>query len=91
MSERRPRARQRADLRQHWRGWLGDDHENTLAAANYLAWALRATGRYADARALAQDTLARRRQVLGEDHPSTLSSASSLAADLRALGEPDGL
>jgi Domain of unknown function (DUF4062)/NB-ARC domain len=34
-------------LRQHWRDRLGDDDENTLAAATYLAWALRAMGRYA--------------------------------------------
>jgi len=79
-----------ADLRQHWRGRLGDDHENTLAAVGYLAWALRAIGRYAEARDLDQDTLARSRRVLGEDHPDTLASASNLAADLRALGEADG-
>ncbi len=79
-----------ADLRQHWRGRLGDDHENTRAAANHLGWALRAMGRYAEARDLDQDTLDRHRRVLGEDHPSTLRSASNLAADLRALGEADG-
>jgi len=30
-----------ADFRQHWRDQLGDDHEHTLKAATYLAWALR--------------------------------------------------
>lgn len=79
-----------ADLLEHWRTRLGDDHEHTMATASYLAWALRAMGRYAEARDLAQDTLARRRRVLGEDHPSMLSSASDFAADLRALGETDG-
>jgi len=73
-------------LRQHWRARLGDDHENTQAATLYLAWALRDMGRYAEARELDEDTLARRR-VLGEDHPETLSSASNLADDLRDLGE----
>jgi len=75
------------DLRQHWRGRLGDDHENTLAAAGYLAWALRDMGRYAKARDLDQDTLNRYRRVLGEDHPNTLRSANNLALDLRRLGE----
>jgi hypothetical protein len=41
-----------AELCQHWRGQLGDDHEHTLAAANYLAWALRGTSCYAEARDL---------------------------------------
>ena len=44
-------------------------------------------GRYAEARDLDEDTLARRRRVLGEDHPGTLISASNLADDLRDLGE----
>jgi hypothetical protein len=77
------------ELLRHWRGRLGDDHENTRAVANQLAWALRALGRYAEARDLHQDTLNRRRQVLGDNHPSTLNSASNLAADLCALGETD--
>jgi Tetratricopeptide repeat/NB-ARC domain len=76
-----------ADLRQHWRGRLGDDHENTLASAGYLGEALHAMGRYAEARDLDQDTLDRRRRVLGEDHPDTLNSAANLANDLRTLGE----
>ena len=44
-------------------------------------------GRYAAARELDEDTLARRRRVLGEDHPGTLDSANNLALDLRVLGE----
>ena len=73
-------------LRQHWRDRLGDDQENTLAVAYYLAWALRAMGRYAEARARDEDTLARSRRVLGEDHPATLSAAHGLAIDLTCLG-----
>jgi hypothetical protein len=76
-----------ADLRQHWRDRLGDDHENTLAVALYLAWALRDMGRYAEARELDEDLLTRRRRVFGEDHPDTLNSASNLAIDLTNLGE----
>ena len=59
-----------ASLRQHWRDRLGDDDENTLAAVGYLAWALRDMGRYAEARELDEDTLARNRRMLGDDHPT---------------------
>ena len=58
-----------ASLRRHWRARLGDDDENTQEAALYLAWALRDMGRYAEARDLDEDTLARRRRVLGERPP----------------------
>jgi hypothetical protein len=78
-----------ADLWQHWRGRLGDDHERTRSAANYLAWSLRAMGRYAEARELAQDSLARRRRMLGEDHPDTLDAANNLASALPYLGEDE--
>ena len=74
-------------LYQQSRGRLGGDHAHTLIIALYLASALRAMGRYAEARYLNQDTLARQRRVLGEDHPQTLAAAGNLAADLRALGE----
>jgi len=74
-------------LRQRWRDRLGEDHEDTLAAAHHLAWALLEMGRYAESRDLNQDTLDRRRRVLGEDHPETLYSAHNLAITLRKLGE----
>ena len=73
-----------AALRQQWRDRLGDDDEHTLATAHYLAWALLAMGRYAEARDLNQDTLDRHRRVLGEDHPDTLNSANNLAIGLHA-------
>jgi hypothetical protein len=66
---------------------LGDNHPETLTSASRLAADLHALGEYHQARALDQDTLARRRRVLGDDHPDTLISANNLAADLRALGE----
>jgi Tetratricopeptide repeat len=77
-----------AGLHQHRRDRLGDDHVNTLAVAHYLAWVLGDMGRYAEARELDEDTLARRRRVRGDDHPDTLTSASNLAVDPRGLGEP---
>jgi hypothetical protein len=64
---------------------LGDDHPDTLTSSSRLAAHLRASGEYQQARALDEDTLARRRRVLGNDHPDTLASADNLAADLRAL------
>jgi hypothetical protein len=76
-----------AGLHQQWRDRLGDDHEDTLTVAYYLAWALRDMGRYAEARELDEDTLARERRVLGDDHPSTLATAGALALDLSRLGE----
>ena len=74
-------------LHQPWRDRLGDDHGDTLAVAYYLAWALRDVARYAEARQLDEDTLARRRRVHGDDYPDTLNSAGALAVDLRNLGE----
>jgi TIR domain/Tetratricopeptide repeat/NB-ARC domain len=76
-------------LYREWRGRLGTDDRHTLSAARSLAAAVRQMGRYADARQLDEDTLARRRRVLGEDHPDTLRSANGLANDLRELGEID--
>jgi len=75
------------ELRHDWRERLGDDHEQTLAAAGSFAGALRQMGRYAEARKVDEGILARYRRVLGADHPGTLSSATSLALDLRELGE----
>ena len=65
-----------------WRGPPRNPH-----FGHRLATDLRELGEYQQARALDQDTLARRRRVLGEDHPDTLTSGDNLAADLNALGE----
>ena len=45
-----------SNLRRQWRGRLGVDHQHTLMAAHYLAWALWELGRYAESRDLNQDT-----------------------------------
>ncbi len=75
-------------LHQQWRDQLGPDDRHTLSAAYTLAEALRAMGRYREARQLDEDCLGRRSRVLGDDHPSTLGSASNLAVDLIDLGDP---
>jgi hypothetical protein len=88
---RRGDTRSSHDLAQRmyeqWRLQLGGDDHHTLSAANNLAESFRHMGRYAEARHLNEDILARSRRVLGGDHPNTLTSASNLAADLTGLGE----
>jgi hypothetical protein len=74
-------------LHQRWKQHLGSDDYHTLWAANSLAVAFEVMGRFAEARDLNEDILARRRRVLGEDHLDTLRSAHNLAIDLRALGD----
>ena len=74
-------------LRQQWHDRHGKDHKQVLDIAHYLGWALRARGRYAEARDLDQDTLDRQRRILGENDPSTLATANNLAVNLRYLGQ----
>ncbi|MGW6360531.1 FxSxx-COOH system tetratricopeptide repeat protein [Streptomyces sp. NPDC055092] len=74
-------------LHRTWQQELGDDDEDTLWTASYLARAYADTQDHARARDLDEDTLARRRRVLGEDHPATLGTASNLAVWLGELGE----
>jgi hypothetical protein len=74
-------------LYQHCLGQLGPDDVRTLSTAGTVATALRAVGRYGEARELNEDTLARCHRMLGAEHPNTLASANNLANDLRALGE----
>jgi tetratricopeptide (TPR) repeat protein len=76
-----------AQLWEAWREALGPDDADTLWAANSIATALRRMGRYAEARRLDEDILARFRRVLGDDYPGTLTSASNLANNLRYLGD----
>jgi len=75
-------------LYQQWRHRLGPDDLYTIRAANSLAPAFFALGRYHEARELGEDILARCRRVLGDDHPETLSAANDLTAPLRDLGDP---
>ncbi|MFI6061175.1 FxSxx-COOH system tetratricopeptide repeat protein [Streptomyces sp. NPDC051286] len=72
-----------------WTQELGEDDLQTLNLRFELANALRAQGRYQEARTMDEDTLARQARLLREDHPSLLITTGSLAADLRALGRFD--
>ncbi|MEV8549705.1 FxSxx-COOH system tetratricopeptide repeat protein [Streptomyces glaucescens] len=74
-------------LDQAWSADLGPDHPDVLTCAEHLGHATASLGDYAKARAIIEDTYARRRRVLGEDHPSTLQSANNLANTLGDLGE----
>ena len=76
-----------SELHRQWSARLGQDHEDTLMAAHYLAWSLLELGRYAEAHDLNRDTWERRCHVLGEGHPDTLNSAHNLALVLRLLGD----
>jgi serine/threonine protein kinase len=56
----------------------GPDDSDTLACANDLANTYQAEGRYAEAVALHEKTLARLKAVLGRDHRTTLRTMSNL-------------
>ncbi|MBE8477479.1 FxSxx-COOH system tetratricopeptide repeat protein [Streptomyces justiciae] len=68
---------------------LGPDHADTLRATHYLARAYGDTQDHERARALDEDTLARRRRLHGDDHRHTLDSAHNLAIRLRELGRDE--
>jgi len=55
------------------RARLGDEHPDTLASANNLAFGLFTAGEYQQSRTLNEDTLARHRRIHGDDHPRTLT------------------
>jgi CHAT domain-containing protein/tetratricopeptide (TPR) repeat protein len=65
---------------------LGEEHPDTAAAFNNVAYTLKAQGRYKEAETGYQKALAIRRKVLGEEHPSTAVSCNNLAANLDAQG-----
>ncbi|MGW4671335.1 FxSxx-COOH system tetratricopeptide repeat protein [Streptomyces sp. NPDC004324] len=73
-----------------WSTDLGQDHPDTLTAAQYLGHATADLGNTNAARPIIEDTLARRRRTLGDDHPETLQSANDLASALSRLGEYAG-
>jgi tetratricopeptide (TPR) repeat protein len=66
---------------------LGPDHELVLLATREWANALRAKGRYDEARQLTADAMIRLRAAMGDDHVHTLAMATSHAADLRIAGQ----
>ncbi|NUO43942.1 MAG: TIR domain-containing protein, partial [Streptomyces sp.] len=77
------------DLHRTWKRELGDDAEETLAAAAYLAQAYADTGAHENALHLDQDIFDRQRRLLGPDHPATLRTAGNLVTDLDALGRTE--
>ncbi|QKV95281.1 tetratricopeptide repeat protein [Streptomyces sp. NA02950] len=66
---------------------LGEDHPDSLACASLCSEALERLGEYANARKVAEDTLARSRRLLGDEHPVTLHVASCLSEALLDLGQ----
>ncbi|MFG3047377.1 FxSxx-COOH system tetratricopeptide repeat protein [Streptomyces sp. NPDC048202] len=70
-----------------WATDLGQDHPDTLTAAQFLGHATAYLGGHAEARRIIEDTLARRRRTLGDDHPDTLQSANDLASALHSFDE----
>jgi serine/threonine protein kinase/tetratricopeptide (TPR) repeat protein len=65
---------------------LGPDHLDTLRSMNMLANCYLDLGRYADALALKEETLALCKARLGPDHPHTLVSMNNLAVGYYHLG-----
>jgi hypothetical protein len=65
---------------------LGDDHEETLAAARLAAFALLAAGQPQAALAWAQWVMARCEATLGSDHPATVTAATVAGQALAAGG-----
>ncbi|WP_220506764.1 tetratricopeptide repeat protein [Amycolatopsis dendrobii] len=70
-----------------WTTALGEDHPDTLAAANRLAGCLIGTTEHAEARDLLSGLLPRASRVLGEDDPLTLIIASNLCVAYMGLNE----
>jgi len=65
----------------------GDDHRNTITAANNVAAAYRTAGNLKRAVPLLEQTLANSSRLHGDDHPETLVVASNLASAYEAKGD----
>ncbi len=66
---------------------LGQDHPQTLASRNNLAYAYQDAGDLGRAIPLYEQALADRQRVLGEDHPDTLGSRNNLAYAYQDAGD----
>jgi len=75
------------ELRSYWREKLGEKHPDTLVASRWYGRALRAVGRFEEARHVGQQTLDLMRETLGASHEETLLTAHAVASDLRAKGD----
>ncbi|MGO9467966.1 MAG: tetratricopeptide repeat protein [Isosphaeraceae bacterium] len=66
---------------------LTDDHPDTAASYNNVAYILSRQGKYAQAQTLLEKTLEIKRRLLTDDHPSTAQSYNNLAGNLDAQGK----
>jgi tetratricopeptide (TPR) repeat protein len=66
---------------------LGEEHPDTAASCNNVAFCLDRQGQHGNALPLYQKALEIRRKVLGEEHPDTASSYNNLASCLNAQGQ----
>ena len=66
---------------------LGEDHPDTLALLNNLAFLFESMGEYDRALPIYEDCLAKQKRVLGEDHPHTKGTQSSRDACFKKLSE----
>jgi tetratricopeptide (TPR) repeat protein len=69
-----------------WRGSLGNEHEDTLAAMANLAISYKAIGSFQKALELEEKVLGERRTKLGVEHRNTLRTAGNLAESYNRLG-----
>ena len=69
---------------------LGEDHPDTVAAMNNLAWTLMNQGDLPGARKLQEKVLELGRRSCGEEHPNTLTFMNNLALTLMNQGDLPG-
>ena len=63
---------------------FGPDHPDTLTSRSNLAHAYHTVGRYTEAQAMFERTLADAERALGPDHPLTQTARQNLAAATQA-------
>ena len=68
---------------------LGDDHPQTLASRNNLAYAYYSAGRLDEAIPLYEQVAADSARILGDNHPQTLTSRNNLANAYYSAGRLD--
>ncbi len=69
---------------------LGEEHLDTAASLNNLAFIMELTGDYAGARPYYEQSLAIRKKILGEEHLVTATSHEYLGGILQATGDREG-
>ena len=69
---------------------LGDDHPDTLASRNNLAYAYREAGRLDEAITLYEQVTNDCARILGEDHPLTKTVRENLKAAQHKLAQQKG-